>query len=132
VLSEKALCVFNRNDYEPDIVYFESKKAAILPDETLHFPVPDFVVECTERNDRGVKFDDYASHGVREYWIVDPRNMTLEQFVPGADRKYNLTLKSKSGEVASIVVEGFAIPITAIFDQPTHERVMLAIAQRAL
>ncbi|MCL4834801.1 MAG: Uma2 family endonuclease, partial [Caldilineaceae bacterium] len=24
------------------------------------------------RNDRGVKFDDYAAHGVAEYWIIDP------------------------------------------------------------
>ncbi len=40
------------------------------------FPAPDLIVEVlsesTEANDRGIKFEDYAAHGVVEYWIVDP------------------------------------------------------------
>ncbi len=42
---EKALCIFDRNDYEPDIVYFGPAKAALIRRDTLKFPVPDFVVE---------------------------------------------------------------------------------------
>src|SRR2546430_1094892 len=45
VLSEKALCVFPRNDYEPDIVFFGTTKAAKLRRATLKFPVPDFICE---------------------------------------------------------------------------------------
>src|SRR5438093_7113578 len=45
VVSEKALCVFPRNDYEPDIVFFGGKKAQTITGDTLKYPVQDFIVE---------------------------------------------------------------------------------------
>lgn len=46
---------------------------------------PDLAVEVlspsTWRNDRGDKKDAYERHGVREYWIVDPANRLIEQYV---------------------------------------------------
>ena len=117
---EKALCVFNRNDYEPDIVFFGPDKATRVDPDTLRFPVPDFIVEIvsnsTEERDRGVKFEDYAAHGVREYWIVDPIDESLEQYILTEAGKYKLRMKSQSGEVSSAVIAGFTIPIRAIFD----------------
>ncbi|MCC6446410.1 MAG: Uma2 family endonuclease [Armatimonadetes bacterium] len=32
----------------------------------------------TEAQDRDIKYRDYAAHGVREYWILDPQQETLE------------------------------------------------------
>lgn len=117
---EKALCIFDRNDYEPDIVYFGPAKAALIRRDTLKFPVPDFIVEIlsesTEGRDRGVKFDDYAAHGVQEYWIVDPHEETIEQYLLSSDGTYNLKLKSASGDIASTFIQGFFIPIRAVFD----------------
>ena len=46
---------------------------------------PDLVIEVlsrgTARNDRGHKKDVYEKFGVREYWIVDPLSLSLEQYV---------------------------------------------------
>ena len=46
---------------------------------------PDLVVEVlspsTARNDRGHKLRVYERCGVREYWIVDPKNRSVEQYV---------------------------------------------------
>ena len=42
---EKCLCVFPRNDYEPDIVFFGPEKASRFYSNTMKFPVPDFAVE---------------------------------------------------------------------------------------
>ena len=46
---------------------------------------PDLAVEVlspsTGRNDRGRKKDAYERCGVREYWIVDPANRAVEQYV---------------------------------------------------
>lgn len=85
VSSEKSLCVFPRNDYEPDIVFFGPEKAAKLRAKTLKFPVPDFVCEVlsesTAKHDRGVKFQDYEAHSVREYWLVHPERRELEQYM---------------------------------------------------
>ena len=63
-----------------------------------------------------MKFDDYAAHGVQEYWIVDPDEETIEQYLRSSDGTYNLKLKSASGDIASTVIQGFVIPIRAIFD----------------
>jgi Uma2 family endonuclease len=131
VMSEKALCVFTRNDYEPDIVYFGREKAATISKDMMKLPVPDFVVEVlsesTEKYDRGVKFRDYAEHQVSEYWIVDPRDESLEQYLRGEDGAYSLKLKSTSGEVTSSVIEGFTIPIRAMFDPTLHLETMKRI-----
>ena len=46
---------------------------------------PDLVVEVlspsTGKNDRGYKKDAYEKNGVREYWIVDPANRAVEQYI---------------------------------------------------
>lgn len=118
---EKCLCIFPRNDYEPDIVFFGPEKASRFHSNTMKFPVPDFAVEvlseATERRDRGVKFEDYEAHGVQEYWIIDPTEgrETVEQYVLD-DGRFQLRLKSGSGEIASHVISNFLIPIRAIFD----------------
>jgi len=118
VRTEKCLCVFPRNDYEPDVVFFGPEKAAGLADDTMKFPVPDFVVEVlsesTEDRDRGVKFEDYESHGVAEYWIIDADAEVVEQYLRRGNR-FSLALKSGSGEIASPTVPGFRIPIRALF-----------------
>lgn len=119
VRGEKALCVFPRNDYEPDVVFFGPAKAALIEPDTLRFPIPDFICEVlsesTEPRDRGVKFRDFEAHGVGEYWLIDPEQEIVEQYLPREGR-YVLALMSGSGEVASAVVPGFRIPIRALFD----------------
>ena len=47
---------------------------------------PDLVVEVlspsTAKNDRLHKKAVYGTCGVREYWLVDPENRTIEQYLP--------------------------------------------------
>jgi len=116
---EKCLCVFPRNDYEPDLVFFGKQKAASFDGATMKFPIPDLVVEVlsesTEVRDRGVKFEDYEAHGVAEYWIVDAERGTVEQYLL-RDGRYELELKTSSGEIRSSVIAGFVAPVRAFFD----------------
>ena len=123
VRDEKCLCVFPRNDYEPDVVFFGHEKSAAFTKQTMKFPVPDLAVEVlsdtTEQRDRGVKFEDYEAHGVREYWIVDAEAESVEQYVL-EEGVFRLLLKSGSGDIESRVVTGFRIPIRAIFDSATN------------
>jgi Uma2 family endonuclease len=119
VSAEKSLCVFPRNDYEPDVILFGPEKAKKLRAKTLKFPIPDFVCEIlsdsTAKRDRGVKFEDYQAHGVREYWIVNPDRREVEQYVLEKGR-YTLRMKSRTGEVASVAIKGFRAPLAAFFD----------------
>lgn len=124
VAIEKALCQFPRNDYEPDIVFFGLPKANLLRPDTLLHPVPDLIVEVlsasTAKHDRGVKFADYAAHGVGEYWIVDADAQTIEQFLLKDGRYPRTTKRVKTGRLASRVIAGFAMPVRAAFDDAAN------------
>ncbi len=116
---EKILVSLTRNDYEPDICFWRNTKAKKFKQDQMQFPAPDFVVEVlspsTEKHDREIKFKDYATHHVEEYWIIDPDKKFVEQYLL-KDGEYELNLKSKSGTIISSAVVGFSIPIAAIFD----------------
>ena len=118
--TEKCLCVFPRNDYEPDIVFFGPDKAAAMSPDTMKFPVPDLAVEVlsnsTEARDRGVKFEDFAANSVGEYWIVDADASIIEQYVLRSG-EYELALKSSSGRLRSEVIDGFQIDVESLFDE---------------
>ena len=119
VFHEKILIVLNRNDYEPDICFFGQAKASAFTPNQSKFPAPDLIMEVlsdsTEALDRGIKFEDYAAHGVAEYWIVDPVAETIEQNLL-QEGVYRLAVKVKTGTIASTVVTGFEIPVRAVFD----------------
>jgi Uma2 family endonuclease len=121
--NEKLLVSLSRNDYEPDICFFGPEKAAEFTPDQMTFLAPDMVVEVlspsTERIDRGVKFEDYAAHGVAEYWLVDPDQQLVEQYLL-PDQRYTLHLKIKDGPLHSTVITGFTIPVKAIFEQTTY------------
>ncbi len=127
---EKILIALSRNDYEPDICFFGLDKAQTFTPEQAKFPAPDFVVEVlsdsTEAIDRGVKFEDYALHGVREYWIVDPSQGSVEQYLLKGDT-YELAVKVKTGTIQSVAVNGFEIPVRAIFDPAEQLTTLQAI-----
>lgn len=109
-----------RNDYEPDVCFFGNDKAKNFTPTQTQFPAPDLVVEVlsesTEKNDRQIKFQDYAAHSVTEYWIVDAKKKIVEQYFLQSE-EYELLLKAKDGEIESVVLPDFKIPIRAIFDE---------------
>lgn len=130
VRTEKALCGFSRNDYEPDIVFFSSEKAADFHPKTDIFPVPDFIVEVlspsTSKRDRSVKMTDYAAHGVAEYWLVDCEAETVEQFLLEGP-SYIPAEPQGHGEISSQVISGFTIPVRAIFEEKENLRALETI-----
>lgn len=121
---------FPRNDFVPDVIFFGLVKAALIQPDTLRYPIPDLIVEVlspsTEARDRGIKFEDYALHGVREYWIVDPVAESVELYRL-ADDAYPEVERQTSGVLVSEVVPGFEIPVRAVFDAAENLAAMQAI-----
>lgn len=117
---EKIMISLTRNDYEPDVCFFGSEKAKNFKNNQVQFPAPDFVVEVlsdsTAKHDRETKFQDYAAHGIEEYWIVDAENETVEQYFL-QNESYELLLKAKNGTIESVALPKFKIPVRAIFDE---------------
>lgn len=117
---EKIMISLTRNDYEPDLCFFGDDKAKDFKRKQVQFPAPDLVVEVfsdsTAKHDRETKFQDYAAHGIEEYWIVNAENETVEQYFL-QDERYELLLKAKDGTIKSVVLPKFKIPVRAIFDE---------------
>jgi Uma2 family endonuclease len=121
VTHEKLMISLTRNDYEPDICFFKKEKAVRFKEGQKLFPAPDMVVEVlsksTEKYDRGIKLEDYALHGIKEYWIIDPRQKTIEKFLL-KNKKYELDEKvHQANIISSTVIKGFSIPAKAIFNK---------------
>ena len=130
VAHEKLLVCLTRNDYEPDIAYWRREIAGTFRDDQMKFPAPDLVVEVlspsTERHDRQIKFEDYAAHGTDEYWIVDPEQRTIEQYLLAAGQ-YQLAVKVIDGHIRSRAIAGLQIPAQAAFDPDANLQALAAI-----
>ncbi len=130
VYVEKLMIELTRNSYEPDLCFFEKKIVKSFDEDQMLFPPPEFVVEIlsksTEKNDRGIKFTDYAQHNIKEYWIIDPTKKTVEQYFL-SHGQYDLNLKSHEGEIESKVIKGFRIPIKAIFSEKENLKTLQTI-----
>jgi Uma2 family endonuclease len=124
---EKILISLTRNDYEPDICFFSKEKSDMFTPAQMKFPSPDLIVEIlsesTEKFDRGIKFRDYALHSVEEYWLLDPQEEFVEQYIL-TDKMYKLKIKSSTGTIKSSVITGFEIPVKSIFDKKENLKVL--------
>lgn len=123
--TEKWMVSLTRNDYEPDVCFWRAAVAGEFAPDQMRFPAPDLVCEVlspsTRDADLGVKLDDYGAHGVAEYWVLDPDDGMLRQFVQAEvpddeDGRLELAMLASTGEVRSRAVEGLVVPVAAFFD----------------
>jgi len=68
---------------EPDLVYVDDRRRALLSDRALE-GAPTLAVEIISPSSRTIdrrrKLGLYARHGVEYYWIVDPDARTIDAF----------------------------------------------------
>lgn len=130
---EKALVGMTRNDYEPDLAFWGKEKADKFSPKMNVYPIPDLIVEILSpgseniKRDTKIKFDDYAAHQVQEYWIIDPDKKTIAQYLLDKEsgRSYELNKKVGVGDfIESVVIQGFKIPVLAIFDARANAEVL--------
>jgi Uma2 family endonuclease len=82
---------------------------------------PDLMVEVVSptprdgRRDRVEKLRDYATFGVRWYWIVDPRLRTLEILKLGDDGHDTTLVSASEGVVDVPGCEGLALNLDALW-----------------
>ena len=121
--TEKVMISLSRNDYEPDLVFFSQEKVNTFKPDQVLFPAPDFIAEIlspkTAKIDRTTKKEDYALHGIPEYWIIDPVKQRVEQYILSeGDKKYFPAKIIQYGEIIeSKAISGFTINVAAIFDE---------------
>ena len=90
-------------------------------DEKGCIGAPDLIVEIlspsTAQYDKNKKFNLYEKFGVREYWIVDPKEKTVQVFLWQPDGKYDTGTIYKCDEKAPVhIFEGLVIDLKELFE----------------
>ncbi len=106
----------------PDLVIvLNEQQDTIVTNDRLTGP-PALVIEVVSpgstnsRRDRVDKLRLYTKHGVPEYWIVDPENLTVDQYVSrGSSLKLSQTLRGEEERLSSAVIPGFSCLLSQIF-----------------
>ena len=115
--------LFSEEDIvQPDIVFVSNENKKIITKDNIK-GTPDLLIEIlspgTSKRDLGIKKKLYAKNGVREYWIVDPAQETIEvlnlkegEFL---GKSYNTGVAGQTSRLSSLVIQGFDIDIKEIF-----------------
>ncbi|MEZ4935458.1 MAG: Uma2 family endonuclease [Saprospiraceae bacterium] len=109
------------NSYHPDVLFVSKERYHILDEkERVVMGAPDLVVEVLSKStafyDRGDKKDVYEKCGVREYWLIDQKNKTVEIYAYENQRFKLREMADELGEVESMVLDGFKMKVAAIFE----------------
>jgi Uma2 family endonuclease len=105
----------------PDLlVFLNEQRDTIVSNDRLKGP-PALVVEVLSpgaaniRRDRVTKRELYAKHGVPEYWIIDPQNMTLERYVGQESSLVLLETLGTKDTLSTRILPGFSCKVSEIF-----------------
>lgn len=104
--------------YQPDIIFISKERSHIIGEKKIE-GAPDLVIEILSPSsayyDLRHKMTMYAKHGVREYWIVDPEERSIEVY-ENRDGHFHMLEKGKEKEVIhSKVIPGLEISLDEIF-----------------
>lgn len=108
------------NECQPDVVYITNENLHIVTEKKI-IGAPDIIIEIlspsTSYNDKIRKKRVYERFGVKEYWIVDPVHLYVDQFVL-SDKKYILANKYGYKDVVrSELLECLKIDLESIFSK---------------
>jgi Uma2 family endonuclease len=105
------------NIVQPDLVFVARANADIIQRRGI-FGAPDPLVELVSpssvRRDRYQKKDLYARFGVKEYWIGDPANKSLEILTLKSGRYELHCAAEEKGKLTSLVIPGFEFDLAEV------------------
>ena len=105
----------------PDLVYVSHARRAEIASGDRVMGSPDLVIEIVspgaenERRDRLVKRQLYGKHGVKEYWIVDSQNRTIEVYVLEGQMLQLRSALTEKDELTSSVLPGYRCKVETLF-----------------
>ena len=112
-----AIWTSDRTYLEPDLFYLSTETEAGLDPE--HRTTADLVIEVISPGsaiyDRNTKADTYAALGVKELWLVDETEETVEVRTLRGDRYGEGQVFARGDQLTSIAIQGLMIAVTDIF-----------------
>lgn len=105
------------NTGQPDLVFVSTANLGIIQHRAI-FGTPDLLIEIVSpdsvRRDRYDKKELYARFGVKEYWIGDPANKTIEILTLKEGRYELHCCAEEKGKLASLVLVGLEFELSEI------------------
>lgn len=105
---------------QPDLLFVSHERDFVIRENNGVVGAPDLVVEIlskgTMNKDRGDKMEVYEQFAVREYWIVDPQNQSIEVYRMENNRYRLFSFAAEEGIVKSSVLPDFELDVKAVFD----------------
>ncbi len=107
------------NVVQPDLLFVVKERQAIIDPAGGVLGAPDLVVEIlsptTASRDRVAKRELYARYGIREYWVVDPADMSVEVLVETPGGLETWRVFTCGSALSSPLLPGLHISIDKIF-----------------
>lgn len=125
------------NVREPDILYIGAERLSQMAESMLQGPA-DLIVEVVSdesvRRDRDEKYHEYAQNGIREYWVIDPRNgrQRADFFRLLPDGRYELFATEDDDRVESSILRGFWLRPGWLWEAEERDPVATLIEIRGL
>jgi Uma2 family endonuclease len=105
------------NTVQPDLVFVSRARVSIIQRRAI-FGVPDLLIELVSpssvRRDRYDKKALYARFGVKEYWIGDPANKSLEILTLKSGQYELHCAAEEKGRLTSLLLAGLEFDVSAI------------------
>lgn len=93
----------NENVVQPDILFISKERLNVIGEKNIQ-GAPDLIVEILSESsayrDLVKKKKIYASFGVKEYWIVDPEEKTVEIYLLG-NNAFTLSKRFNENDILS-------------------------------
>ncbi len=104
--------------YQPDIVFVAKENAHLIGDEKIE-GAPDLVVEIlspsSAYDDLKRKWRVYERSGVKEYWIVDPKENSIEIY-ENVNREFKRISRAfEKDVVTSKILKGLKVDLKEVF-----------------
>lgn len=118
--SEAKLAVGPKQGRKPDLTVYLAGTPLPPPSGVIKQP-PDIAIEIVSptprdgRRDRVEKVAEYATFGVRYYWIVDPQLRSLEILGRGPQGRYEHLLGATEGKIDIPGSDGFVLDLDAVW-----------------
>jgi Uma2 family endonuclease len=103
--------------FEPDVVFVEHAQDIIVDGKVRGTPalVVEVLSPSNAYHDLVHKKNVYEANGVKEYWVVDPMEQTVEVFENRNGQFVAIAKARKVGHVQSKLLEGFVFDLSSIF-----------------
>ena len=104
----------------PDLIFVSSARVGIIGPEYI-IGAPDLVVEVLSPSrpayDRVTKLEQYALHGVPEYWIIDPAEEKAEVYRLAGKSYALMNVLTGDDRLTTPFLPGWELPVRNLFSE---------------